>query len=85
MALLRLILIFIIVYLILKILFRYVFPYFLASYVNKKMDQMNGAGKKYRDTENRKEGDVTINTNNTNKGKNKNNSGEYVDFEEIND
>jgi predicted membrane protein len=85
MGLIRLIIIFIIIYFILKVLFRYVFPYLLAGYVNKKMNEMNQRQNEYFNSQKGREGDVTINFDNSNSKKNKTNSGEYVDFEEIKD
>ncbi len=68
---------------IFRFLTRYVFPLLLGNYVNHKMSEMDQRQQSYNKQKQRREGEVTIDYKKKNKKQYSNNSGEYVDFEEI--
>ena len=82
-GLLRYLVIFGIIYIIFRFLTRYVFPLLLGSYMNQKMSEMEQRQQAYNKRKQQREGEVTIDYTPKNKKRFSNNSGEYVDFEEI--
>ncbi len=74
-AFLRILLIAVLVYYIIKFLGRFLFARFLRNFESK----MNGSQEIYK---NRKEGEVTVQTQQQKNNKSKD-VGEYIDFEEI--
>jgi hypothetical protein len=76
-------LVFGIVYIILRIFLRYILPLLLSSFINKKMREMTGQSHTSSDKNNRREGEVTINYEASNKKNYSKDKGEYIDFEEI--
>jgi hypothetical protein len=82
-GLLRTILILGIIYIIFRFLTRHVFPLLLGNYVNHKMSEMEQRQQSYNKKKQRSEGEVTIDYKPKNKKQYSDNSGEYVDFEEI--
>lgn len=82
----RILLIFIIIYYLFRLVGRYLFPYLLKNQVEKMQKKQEQARKDFENKQRSEEGKVTIDYNNTQKnkkGKNDNQSGEYVDYEEI--
>ena len=69
---------------ILRILGRYFFPILLKRYINKKQSQFNQQFNQ-QDSNLEKEGKVSIKTKPKKSATDKNNIGEYVDFEEVDD
>ncbi len=82
-GLLRVIFVFAIVYMVIRFLTRHLFPLFLGTYVNKKMSEMHDQQQAYYNKQRKREGEVTIDVKPDRKKKFSDNSGEYVDFEEI--
>ena len=69
---------------ILKFLGRFVFPFLLKRYVKKKQSQFNQKFTQQQDTTvDVEEGKVTIKTKVKKSKSDKNDMGEYVDFEEV--
>jgi hypothetical protein len=83
MGLLRTLIIFATVFVIVRFLSRYVLPLFFSSYIENKMSQMNRNSSSNQSPQQRREGEVTIDTSAGNKKKYSKNTGDYVDFEEI--
>jgi len=80
----RVLLIFALIYFIVRILFRYVLPFLLKRFINRKMEEMSGRANNYQHKEPRREGEITVDYKPSDKKKrNKKNTGDYVDFEEI--
>ena len=82
-GLLRIIFVFAIVYMVIRFLTRHLFPLFLGTYVNKKMSEMHQQQQSNNNSQRKREGEVTIDAKPERKKKFSNDSGEYVDFEEI--
>ena len=76
MALVRFLLILLIIYFVLRIFTRYV----LRSYLNKMKKNFENQQNQYNQ---KKEGDVTINTKPSKEKKFDKNDGEYIDYEEV--
>jgi hypothetical protein len=70
-----------IIYIIFRYIVPFIFPLLLGSYVNKKMSEMRNNQQSYKN--NKREGEVTIDYIPENKKQYPNNSGDYVDYEEI--
>ncbi len=83
-GLFRLFFIFGIIYVIYKFLTRYLFPLLLGNFINRNFSQMHGDHSSNGGQNAHREGEVTINNVNPKKKRNNKNTGEYVDFEEIN-
>ena len=84
LGLLRFLFWFFLVSYILKILGRYIFPILLKRYINKKQSQFNQQFNQ-QDSNLEEEGEVSIKTKPKKSSTDKNNIGEYVDFEEVDD
>ena len=72
-----------IIYIVFRYIIPYIFPLLLGSYVNKKMSEMRRNQQSYKNYNQQREGEVTIDYEPKNKKRYSNNSGDYVDFEEI--
>ncbi len=81
-GLLRVIFVFAIVYMVVRFLTRHLFPLLLGTYVNKKMSEMQQNQQAYS-SQKKREGEVTIDVKPDKKKRYSEDTGEYVDFEEI--
>ncbi len=80
MTLLKIILVLILAYYLFKLFLRYVFPFLVKRYVNRAQQQFY---KQQAGNTRKKSGEVNIDFTPENSNKKKNDLGEYVDFEEI--
>ena len=78
--LLGIILFFVIIYYAFKLFLRYGLPWVLARFMRKQQEKYN---QQQNHQNARSEGDVSIKSNASKKGKDDNGFGEYVDFEDI--
>ena len=85
MGFLKFIFIVIVIYYAFKLISRYVLPYLLSIFLKKAQDQMMGrANKDAYEKNKKKEGKVSVGYTKESKSKaNKDELGEYVDFEEV--
>lgn len=85
-GLVRLLLIILIIYAIYRILARYVFPFAVRYYLKRMEREFYNRNPHLRDEPKKKEGDVTIEQQpGKTKGKISDDTGEYVDYQDIND
>lgn len=82
MGLLKTIFILGIIYYSFKLIGKYLFPYFIKRTVNRMTQQQQG-GSDFMYEQKKQEGKVTIQKPSGKNKKSPNNSGEYVDYEEI--
>ncbi|HEY4785246.1 MAG TPA: DUF4834 family protein [Bacteroidales bacterium] len=82
-GLLRIIFVFAIIYMVIRFLTRHIFPLLLGTYVNKKMSEMHQSQQAYYNAQQKREGEITIDNKPDKKKRYSQNTGEYVDFEEI--
>lgn len=85
MALFRTILILIIIFSLIRIFSRYILPALFTNYMDSKMNEFSQRQKKYKEQARKREGEVTIDYDPTQKTKNRPSKGEYVDYVEIKD
>jgi hypothetical protein len=75
--------IFVIILLVIRFFVRNLLPLLLGSYLKKKMSEMQQNQDNYRPRQQRREGEVIIDLKPSEKKKYPDNTGDYVDFEEI--
>lgn len=87
MPLLNFFIVIVLLYIFFRVLGRYILPYLVKRYINKQKEKFYRQGPYYKEKEDKskKSGDVHIKNIPKEEKKNKNNLGEYVDFEEMDD
>jgi hypothetical protein len=70
-------------YILLRFFVRYLFPFLLGSYVNKKMSEMGQNHQSGNKRKQPRDGEVTIDYQPKNKKQYADDTGEYIDYEEI--
>ncbi len=85
MTVLRTILILIIIYYVIRIFTRFIIPALFYNYMDDKMKDFSRNQKKQQYKASKNEGEVTIDYIPEKEHNNKQNKGEYVDYEEVKD
>jgi|LZCG01.1.fsa_nt_gb hypothetical protein len=85
MALIRFLLVVLLFYLLVRLFTRYLFPYFLKRFIKKTQQKYEQQHSDYQQTSNRKKGGPKIKIPRNYHKRKKDNLGEYVDFEEVDD
>ena len=83
MPLLKFLFIAVLVYYALKLILKSAMPYLFESYMDKLNKQMGGDTKNFQKRKNRKDGQITVDYEPQKEKIIENETGEYVDFEEI--
>ncbi len=83
MAFLKTLAIIFIVYYVIRLFTRYILPGLFVNYMDNKMNEFKKQQKRQQQNMRKREGEVTVDYDPANNGKNKPARGEYVDYVEV--